>query len=340
MKRFPLFAAAAAALGLISAAAPATAADNYYKGKTVRFIVGFGAGGGYDTYSRMLAPLFEKELGATVIVENHPGAGGLRALNRFQRAPADGLQMTIVNGTGATLQQVLGLKGVRFDLTEMKFLGIVDAPAWIVLVQPNSPHKSLQDMVKSGQTFSWGGSGKVSGTSDGAAFTCHTLKLKCKIITGYKGSRASALALAQGELDGLYVSETSAFRYVKSKNAKAVATWNRERSPLFPNLPTVFEQLKLTDDQAWWIDYRNAVEGVGRVLVAPPATPKAQTDTLRAAAHKIMSDKKVVADFAKKRRYINYRPAAFAEKMVDKALKSVTPEQKKMVHTVVLGDGK
>jgi tripartite-type tricarboxylate transporter receptor subunit TctC len=328
--------AAAAAL----AAQPAAAADDYYKGKTMKIVVGFGAGGGYDAYSRMLAPYFEKELGATVIVENQPGAGGLRALNRFQRAPADGLQMTIINGTGASLQQVLGMNGVRFDLTEMKYLGIVDAPRWIVLVKPNSPHSTLEDLKKSTGKISWGGSGKISGTSDGAAFTCHTLQLNCNIVSGYKGSAAVALALAQGEMDGLYVSETSAFKYVQSKNAKAIATWNRKRSKLFPDLPTVFEQQKLDDKQAWWVDYRNAVEGVGRVLVAPPTTPKERVDTLRAAAHKIMSDPKVVAEFAKKKRFINYAPAEEAEKMVQTALKSVTAEQKKEIRKVVLGDEK
>jgi tripartite-type tricarboxylate transporter receptor subunit TctC len=159
-------------------------------------------------------------------------------------------------------------------------------------------------------------------------------------VSGYKGSRAVALALAQGEMDGLYVSETSAFRYVQSKNAKAVGTWNRERSVLFPNLPTVFEQVKLDDEQAWWVDYRNAVEGVGRVLVAPPSTKPELAAKLRAAAHAILSDKKVVAEFDKKKRYINYLPADKAEKLINTALKSVTAEQKKEIRKVVLGDEK
>jgi tripartite-type tricarboxylate transporter receptor subunit TctC len=137
MKKFGILAVAGMIAGAAALAAqPAAAMDDYYKGKTIRFIVGFGAGGGYDAYSRMLAPHFERVLGASVIVENHPGAGGLRALNRFQRAPDDGLQLTIVNGTGASLQQVLDMKGVRFDLTEMKVLGVIDAPRWVVLVQP------------------------------------------------------------------------------------------------------------------------------------------------------------------------------------------------------------
>ena len=68
----------------------AYAASDFYKGKTIRFVVGVGAGGGYDAYSRMLAPRFAKELGAKVVVSNQPGAGGMRALNRVAIAPGDG----------------------------------------------------------------------------------------------------------------------------------------------------------------------------------------------------------------------------------------------------------
>src|SRR5690606_40452254 len=88
-------AAAVAALLVAFQPASAQAADPYYKGKTIRFVVGFGAGGGYDTYSRMLAPHIAKETGATVIVENQPGAGGMVALNKLAVAPPDGLQVKI-----------------------------------------------------------------------------------------------------------------------------------------------------------------------------------------------------------------------------------------------------
>ena len=72
----------------------------YYAGKTVRMVVGSGTGGGYDIFSRMIAPYLAKELGTTVIVENQPGAGGLVALNRLYVAPPDGLQISLSNGSG------------------------------------------------------------------------------------------------------------------------------------------------------------------------------------------------------------------------------------------------
>jgi len=78
----------------------------YFTGKTVRMIVGYGPGGGYDAYARMISPYLGKFLGATILVENQPGAGGLIALNRIYAAPPDGLLMMLVNGTGAAMSQL------------------------------------------------------------------------------------------------------------------------------------------------------------------------------------------------------------------------------------------
>src|SRR5690606_39010775 len=237
---------AAAALMLMPPAASAD--DAYYKGKTIRFVVGFGVGGGYDAYARMLAPEFSKRLGATVLVENQPGAGGLSSLNRFARAPGDGLQMTLVNGTSAAISQLIGDKALRFDLTELKELGITDYSPWLILVQPKSPHKTLQDLMNRKEPIQFGASGRHDSLGVGALFACHTIKLNCKVVAGYKGSAQVSLALAQGEMDALYVSHTSAYNYVKAGSAKPIVTWNRERSDLLPDVPAVTEVLKLTDE--------------------------------------------------------------------------------------------
>src|SRR6201999_1802072 len=87
----------------------------FFAGKTVRMIVGSGTGGGYDVFTRLIAPYLAKTLGATVIVENQPGAGGLVALNRLYIAPPDGLQISLTNGTGAAFAQLTGDAAARFD---------------------------------------------------------------------------------------------------------------------------------------------------------------------------------------------------------------------------------
>ncbi len=330
---------AAAAIGAaVALTAPAAhSADPYFKGKTITMVLGFGAGGGYDAYGRMLAPHYEKETGATVVVVNQPGAGGMSALNKMYSVPTEALQMTIINGTGAGLQQLLDMKGVQFDLTKFPILGIVDHSRWIWLVKNDSPFKTPADAMKSTDVINWAGYGKISGISDGAAMTCAALDLKCNIVIGYKGSRAAALAVAQGEMDALYVSETSAYKFVQANNGRAIATVNRERSILFPDTPTIFESVSgLTPEQEWLLDYRATLEGLGRIVAVPPGTPKEAIDKLRAATDKILTDPEVIAEADKKKRYIKYIPAEKAEQMVETVLQSVTPEQKKKIRDVVL----
>jgi tripartite-type tricarboxylate transporter receptor subunit TctC len=129
---------ASAALSLGAATAKADEAD-FFKGKTMRLVVGYGTGGGYDAYARMIAPYLSKRTGANVVVENQPGAGGLTALNRTYIAPGDGLQIMIVNGTAAGLSQIVEEPGVKYDLGKFGILGIVSASPWVWLVNPDHP---------------------------------------------------------------------------------------------------------------------------------------------------------------------------------------------------------
>src|SRR5262245_36888432 len=97
---------------------PARAQDAekaFYAGKTVRMVVGSGVGGGYDVFSRLIAPYLAKTLGTTVVVENVPGAGGMLALNKLYVAPGDGLQISLSQGTAAAFAQLTGDQAARFD---------------------------------------------------------------------------------------------------------------------------------------------------------------------------------------------------------------------------------
>ena len=214
-----ILAAVAAALWICAAAPPVRAQETeaaFYKGKTVRIIVGYGAGGGYDIYARMIAPYIAQALGTTVVVENQPGAGGITALDNLVVAPPDGLQMMIVNGTGAALGQLISLPGVRYDLGKVGHLGTVSASPWVWLVAPNSPIKTPQDAINAHKRMMWSASGPIDGLSDGAAFTCEALALDCRVVMGYPGSNEAALAVGKGEMDAIYVSDTSANNYVKA----------------------------------------------------------------------------------------------------------------------------
>jgi len=327
-----------AALVLMVAASAARAQDAeraYFNGKTVRLVVGYGPGGGYDAYARMIAPHLSKALGASVVVENQPGAGGLVALNRIYAAAPDGLTMMIVNGTGAALSQLTEQAGVRFDLGAFGYLGTVSASPWIWLVGPNSTIRTPQDAMKLGKKMNWAASGPADGLSDGAAFTCEALNLDCHVVLGYAGSNQAALAVTQGEMDAIYVSDTSANNYVASGQQRVIAAMGRTKSRFFPDAPTIFDAVKLTADQQWLFDFRGKLEDLGRILLVPPSTPPGRLAALQAAVKQTLNEPALIAEGEKSQRYIDYLDAAATRKNAQDVVTNISPEQRKRVQDIL-----
>ena len=325
-------------LSVFAIARPSSAQDAaaFYKGKTIKFIVGYGTGGGYDAYARMLAPHLSKAMDANVIVQNQPGAGGLVALNGVYNSPGDGTQIMIVNGTAAGLSQLVGDSAVRYDLTKVSNLGVVSSSPWIWVAGPKTSFSAAADFLKPGVKSIWGGGGQIDGLSDGAAITCMALKLDCKIVRGYEGSAQVALALARGEVEALYVSDTSANNYVQAGNAKPILTMSKDKSQFFPNLPSVFDAVKLTDEQKWWFEFRATLDDLGRIIVAPPNLPKDQLAFLQETVRKVLADPDVIAEGAKTQRYIGYRDPATTGKMLNTVLTAISPAQKKALTDAVM----
>ena len=325
------------AASLAAGLSPLAAQDEeaFFKGKTVKIVVGYGPGGGYDVYARMIGPYLAKSLGATVIVENQPGAGGLTALNRLNTAPPDGLTMMIVNGAGAALAQLVEQSSARYDLGKLGHLGTVSASPWMWLVGPNSPINTPHDAISAGKQLMWSGSGPMDGLSDGAAFTCEALKLNCRIVMGYPGSNEAAIAVTKGEMDAIYVSDTSANNYVKAGQNKPVATMARKKSRFFPNHPTIFEAVNLTPDQQWLFDFRANVEDLGRILVVPPNVPPARLSFLQEAVKKALTDPALVAEGEKSQRYIGYEDAETTRKRTLAVVTELTPEQRARVKGIL-----
>lgn len=307
----------------------------FFKDKTVRIVVGYGPGGGYDAYARMIAPYLAKTLGASVIVENLPGAGGIAALNRTAVSPADGLTLQLVNGTGAALSQLLDISTVRYNVLELTHLGTVSASPWMWMVGPNSAIKTPADAIKPDVKLSWAGSGPIDGLSDGAAFTCEALKLNCRVVIGYKGSNDAALAVLRGEMDAIYVSDTSANNIAKSGGAHAVATVGRKPSQFFPKTPLIFDVVKLDKEATWILDFRTAAEDLGRILVGPPKIPSERAAFLRDALKKTLADPVLITEGDKSQRYVGYLDATETVGNVRKVLDEPNAEQKARIKAIV-----
>ena len=302
----------------------------FFRGKTVRLIVGVGAGGGFDLYARMIAPWLAKNLGAQVVVENQPGAGGITALNKIMNnTPPDGLQISLVNGMGAAFAQFTEQQGVRFDLAKLEHLGIVSGNPWVWLVNINSPYASPKQAIDAKKKFMWAAGGPIDGMSDGAAFVCEALKLDCNIVIGYPGSNEAAMSVANGEMDMMYIVDTSAANYIKGGQIKVLSTMSRKRSLIFPDIPTNFETVEMQPEAAALLDFHSMAEKIGRILVAPPGTPADRLAILREAVRATLSDPALIAEGAATQRYIEFTSAEDTRKATLGVVSDPTPAQKK-----------
>ncbi|MDP2357684.1 MAG: tripartite tricarboxylate transporter substrate-binding protein [Beijerinckiaceae bacterium] len=336
-KRTLLACAAGLAFGALAAAPAQSQTDEaaFYKGKNIRVIVGFSPGGGYDAYARMMAPYLGQRLGANIVVENMPGAGSMTAMNALYAAEADGLRMMLANGTAAGLSQIMDSPAARFDLANYSHLGTVSASPWVWLVHKDTPEKTPADFIKSGRLINWSATGPIDGLSDGAQITCAITKLNCKIVMGYKGSNDAGLAITRKEMDAVFVSDTSANNYVRSNDLHAVANMSRTRSRFFPDVPTIYEAVKLTPDDEWLMDFHGTVQDLGRILIAPPNMAPARLAYLRAMIKDTLADPKLRSEGEKTQRYIDFIDADKTMQNVRRAISDITPAQKKRVQMIL-----
>jgi tripartite-type tricarboxylate transporter receptor subunit TctC len=324
-----------ALIGIVCGSASAQEGKAYYAGKTVRMIVGSGPGGGYDVFSRMIAPYLAKVLGTTVVVENRPGAGGLTAMNFLYYAPPDGLTLSLANGSGAAFSQLTGQPGVRYDLTKFGYLATVGAPPSIWLVEPKSPLKTVKEALDLKHKWRWAASGSTSGLAIGAAFTCEALKMDCQVVAGYTGSNDAALALTRGEMDAMFQAESSATHFFRAGEASALATMSRVRSRFFPDYPTIFEAVPLRDEQAWYFDFYDKISNLGRIMIVPPNMPAERLAFLQAAMKETLSDPQLIADGERAERIVEYLDPASTLANARAVISEPTSAQKKIVQDII-----
>lgn len=317
--------------GLAAAAAPAWSQDaaDFYKGKTVRLVVGTSAGGGYDVYARALAPYLAKKLNATVIVENRPGGSHMVAMNYiYFTAPRDGLYLMLATGEGAVLGKLLGEPGVRFDLTKYPVLGRVNTAPRILITNPMLPYKTLKDIQDSGKTLTLGFAGKTDGAADTATVFCHALKMACKPVIGYPSSKEFTLAAIRGEVDGTLVTEDSAVRFAQDGQLRPVVVTGREKSELAPDVPTVFEATTVDEEGAWWLDFRDDLRKLGRIMVTAPGTPPDRLAYLKEIVRAVTTDKEIAATFEEKGMPLRYASAEEMTSIINHLLGGSISDQK------------
>lgn len=332
--------ARALVLFAVAAFSPLTAsaetAAEFYRGKVVKLVVGYGAGGGYDAYARMLAPHLEQRLGATVVVENRPGGGGMVAISQLASGEGDGLTLVLANLEAAALGQLLDSPGIRFDITALPVIARVAGEAKVLLLSAQSPYRTVADLQAAERPIKWSAGGKTDAIADSVAMASEALGLRSEIIIGYKGAKEAALAAIRGETDGLVASVGSARSLAKNGDLLLAAVLDRVRDPLLAEVPTIFEVAELSEAQAWWIDYRARLSGLGRTLLAAPGTPEDRLAFLRAAADAVLTDAAVLAEAEATKRPLGYVAHRGVEELIAQTVKGTSAADVERLRDVIL----
>jgi tripartite-type tricarboxylate transporter receptor subunit TctC len=307
------------------------AAAEFYRGKTVRILVGSPPGGGYDIYARLVAPALAQKLGAEVLVENKAGNGGLAALATLLTRPADGL--TIMNGSAeaAILSQMLGRSGVTWDVTRLNWLAKLASAPKLWFVGKTARYASV-GAAREAPRLTWSATGPADDISDVQAIISYVLALHSKIVVGYRGSGDMYLAVASNEVDCSLLSADSALPHIGS--IKPLALFGAKRWRHLPDVPTLREVAPLAADKIWIVDLREQIGDAQRAMVAAPDVPADRVDYLRAAFTAVLTDPAVIEEGARTNREIEYMAGGDLQKLVADLMQAAgprLPEFKKVV---------
>ena len=281
------------------------AAQEFYQGKTIRLIVGFAAGGGFDTYSRVIARHLGKHIpgNPSIVVENMTGAGSLIAANHiFNAAKPDGL--TIGNWIGPlVLQQALGNPAAQFDGRKFGYLGVPVADSGVCALTKASGIASADEWLAAKKPVKLGGTAPGSTTDDVPRLVSAAIGLPMQMISGFKGTSAIRLAADSGEIDG----GCWAWESIKPTWQKGIAAGEvniviqsmAESHPELKHVPLAVNYAK-TDDARAMLEIVNGPYGqLARPYTAPPGLPKGRLELLQKAFMATMKDPEFLAEAKK-----------------------------------------
>lgn len=301
---------------------PAMAQDAFYKGKTVRIIVGASAGGGYDTYSRTLSRHMGKYIpgNPTLVVDNMPGAGFLISANHMYKvAKPDGLTIGHFIG-GLFLQQLLGKSGIEFDARKFEYMGVPAQDNYMLGVHKSTGITSIDQWLNSKSPVKLGGVGIGSATDDIPKVLGAAIGLPFQLVSGYKGTADVRLAFNSGEILGVCNSWES-FKATWSKELSAgevvvVLQAVAKPHPEQPKLPLAISYAKTEEAQKLVRALVHSISPTARPYVLPPGTPKNRVQILRKAFMDTFKDADFLADANKARLDLNPLDGAELEKNV------------------------
>jgi tripartite-type tricarboxylate transporter receptor subunit TctC len=314
--------------------------QEFYKGQTVQIVVGFAAGGGFDTYSRAIARHLGRHIpgNPNIIVMNTPGAGSLIAANQLYKAKPDGLMIGNFVGYSA-LNQVLGMPGIEFDARRFRWIGVPISQDGACAITSASGITNLAKWQASPSPVKLGASAVGNVDYNTAKILKDVIGLPVQVISGYKGTSEVRLAAEAGEIAGscwqwqaIKATWKSA---LDSGRVGAVLQFGPKPHPDIPNVP-LGQSLAKTDEARTLL--KTAIEHPNRITIAyavPPGTREDRVQLLRKAFVETMKDANFLAEAKKSNLEINPVEGEEIERIVE-SLFSLDPKLTEKMRSIVL----
>ena len=294
---------------LAGAIASPAAAEDFYKGKTIEFIVGGNAGGGYDVYARTIARHLPRHIpgNPAIVVKNMQGGGSAKAASfLFEQGAKDGTMIGAVF-PGAIMEPLLGTRRGKFpyEARQFQYLGSANNATRICATWHGSKTGTFDDALKRKTIL--GASQAGGSTRDYAYMLKHLTGAKFDVVAGYKGTVDMIIALERGEIDGLCGYDFSSLRtqrpdWIRDKKVNLLVQLGLEADPELAKMgvPEVWKYLKNADDRKV-IELIVTQQVLGRPYFAPPGVPADRMKILRAGFAATFKDKAFLADAQKMR---------------------------------------
>lgn len=306
-----------------SAQVRAQTADEFYKNNDITLIVAADVGGGYDLYARALAPYLKRHIAShpNVIVQNMPGAGGLRMANHMAaNAKPDGSVIGLTLSP-VVLNQLTQPGQVRYDAREFVWIGTIDAQTNVLFVAAaKTPVRSIDDAKRT--TVTIGATNPNSFLYQEPAMMNALLGTKFKIVSGYKGVKDLNLAVERGEVDG-QVSPWSTLKsehpdWLSSGKVVNIIATGAPTSDL-PGVPMLADMVKDARGKSL-VSLLDSSSILGRSIAAPRGTPADRAAVLRRALAAAVKDPEFLAEMEKRQLPVQYRSGEQLQAFVKQAL--------------------
>lgn len=284
----------------------------FYQGKTIRIVVGYLSGDGYDIWARMFARQMPKHIpgNPNVIVQNMPGAGSRIAANYvYGVGKPDGLTLGAL-GPAIYFDQLLGSKEVQFDWAKFTWIGTPEQTEFLLFMRADTPYKTIEDIRNAKEPPRCAATGTGTSGHYMPKLYEEALGLKFNVVLGYKGGSEQDVAVERGEVHCRSLSISTFYgrepflSWMKKGFVRVLIQTSKKRDPRAPDVPTIYElmdQYKTPEPVRRLAKVILAPAAFGRPLIAPPGVPADRVKILREAWSQSLKEPEFLEEVKKRR---------------------------------------